>query len=156
MQASQTSCAGCWAAPTRESNSANAYGLTLLPLSLFLGSAVLIYVGMYDKQSILLISTAGVFLQISCYCPVLGTQCNHGLPTRSTTVNLNWSSLWKHCLFCANLSCESRLCICSIFAPTSRSLPSTFMAPNVVQSLKPYLAYGTSWWDHPRSFLPSH
>ena len=29
-----------------------------------LGSAVLIYVGMYDKQSILLISTAGVFLQI--------------------------------------------------------------------------------------------
>ncbi|CDU06990.1 melibiose:sodium symporter [Vibrio coralliirubri] len=28
------------------------------------GSAVLIYVGMYDKQSILLISTAGVFLQI--------------------------------------------------------------------------------------------
>ena len=30
-----------------------------------LGSAVLIYVGMYDKQSILLISTAGVFLQIS-------------------------------------------------------------------------------------------
>lgn len=29
-----------------------------------LGSAVLIYVGMYDKQSILLISTAGVLLQI--------------------------------------------------------------------------------------------
>ncbi|WP_122055740.1 melibiose:sodium transporter MelB [Vibrio sp. Evd11] len=29
-----------------------------------LGSAVLIYVGMYNKQSILLISTAGVFLQI--------------------------------------------------------------------------------------------
>ena len=29
-----------------------------------LGSAVLIYVGMYDTQSILLISTAGVFLQI--------------------------------------------------------------------------------------------
>ena len=29
-----------------------------------LGSAVLIYVGMYDKQSILLISTTGAFLQI--------------------------------------------------------------------------------------------
>lgn len=29
-----------------------------------LGSAVLIYIGMYDKQSILLISTAGIFLQI--------------------------------------------------------------------------------------------